>query len=1197
MAITGRTLTTMMMTISTTLASFKSISGMKTIRFSLIYAATAALLLSSCAKEAEIQEPEPTPEEEIGVTYHEVELIAEGTKTYLLSDGNNGFNSIWDSDDQIALFQKNSVDGYRTKISSSAITLNDGTGEDPIPGHTASFTLTLAEVDGATDYKYWAAYPNTSATRSNDDLQFVLPSEQTIPDGKFDKTADIMISRPVERAEYSSDALETSFARIGSIVQLSLKGLTAGETIKSIVFSTAETGKYLAGTIKYDLTKDALKDGVTGGSQSITLTPASSLTVPVGGTVVVWMRTAEVSLTTDFTVVVNTKDDTTNYTYTKAVNLTAAGKTVDFKSGRLGTLSVSVGGGKETVDYIPLLEEGYYVIHYSDGNSTDKALSNTCAGSSFLDALDNPFSDDGNGKYNVAAANIKFLWEMQFDNENGKYAFRSVETSKYMAGNLNANGNEASYFFMSANTGDYTGTYAIYDGATFSSANHIGYNYNSGTNPRFKFYGPGQTGLANYPGFLTFTPAYAAPMVTYANVSLANSDAISEKVTVNPTKFSFTTSIAKVGVYSDSGMTTPTDWLTLTVENASTGELSYTAAANAANTARTAYVKLTASGENSTNATVSFTVTQPEAGGSGTLYWKKVTAVSDLEEDDEVIFIHEGSAAAMSTTQNKNNRGMVSVGSILDTDNNQIEDDDVQDNTSIQIITLGKSNSHWTFYTGTSGYLYAASSSDNYLRTQTTNDANGEWTISITSGNATVTAQGTNTRNILKYNSSNSIFSCYSSGQNLIQIYRKDVPHAAKTPTIAPGTGTYYKSQSVTISTGTAGATIYYTTDGSTPTTASSVYSSPIAVSSTTTIKAYAAKAGIEDSAVATATLTFEAPTKLGTPANLTCSAQTSTTLTFTWDAVANANGYIVSTDGGDNWSDKITERTYTWTGLSASTTYTLKVKANASDDGHYSESDAASASGTTSAAVPTHTLTLTAPGTGYAITASVGGVVVATSTTSNASVSVAEDAVVTIAAPTIASGYTFSSWTVSGATVSGNTNPATFTMGTSNVTVTAAFAAASPKQEYTVTYTITSTTAVSTSGTAPTGSTATFNNTYTNNKVQITKTNSQTLTLSGYEGATITGLTLSMHSNKSAGSGTFSMVAGTTTLAAISSVTNWSNWYNITAWSQTTFQDVNVVLTNDAYEIQDDENVVITISCVNNNSLYNQSFTITYEK
>ena len=88
----------------------------------------------------------------------------------------------------------------------------------------------------------------------------------------------------------------------------------------------------------------------------------------------------------------------------------------------------------------------------------------------------------------------------------------------------------------------------------------------------------------------------------------------------------------------------------------------------------------------------------------------------------------------------------------------------------------------------------------------------------------------------------------------------------------------------------------------------------------------------------------------LTAPENLSCTAQTANSLTFSWDAVANATGYKVSVDGGSTYGATQTETTYTWTGLSATTTKTLYVKA-IGDGTSYSDSDAVSASGTTTAA------------------------------------------------------------------------------------------------------------------------------------------------------------------------------------------------------------------------------------------------------
>lgn len=145
-----------------------------------------------------------------------------------------------------------------------------------------------------------------------------------------------------------------------------------------------------------------------------------------------------------------------------------------------------------------------------------------------------------------------------------------------------------------------------------------------------------------------------------------------------------------------------------------------------------------------------------------------------------------------------------------------------------------------------------------------------------------------------------------------------------------------------------------------------------------------------------------------------------------------------------------------------------------------------------------------------------------------------------------------------------------------------------------TVTYTVESSSTVSTDGDAPAGSSASFVNTYTQNKVQISSGNSQTLTLSGFDGKVITGVVLSMHSNASNGSGTFSLVAGTTSLAAISTGTGFNSWFDNTSFG-TDWRDVTVTMTNDSYTVSEDENVVLVIASTNK-SLYCQSFTIQYQ-
>jgi len=111
----------------------------------------------------------------------------------------------------------------------------------------------------------------------------------------------------------------------------------------------------------------------------------------------------------------------------------------------------------------------------------------------------------------------------------------------------------------------------------------------------------------------------------------------------------------------------------------------------------------------------------------------------------------------------------------------------------------------------------------------------------------------------------------------------------AATPTFSPVQGTYTSAQSVTLSSTTLGAKIYYTTNGTDPTSASTLYSSAIAVSSTTTIKAIAYDASDSNpSAIASATYTISLPTAIA------ATSVTSSSFTANWNAVAGASGYKI---------------------------------------------------------------------------------------------------------------------------------------------------------------------------------------------------------------------------------------------------------------------------------------------------------------
>ena len=114
-------------------------------------------------------------------------------------------------------------------------------------------------------------------------------------------------------------------------------------------------------------------------------------------------------------------------------------------------------------------------------------------------------------------------------------------------------------------------------------------------------------------------------------------------------------------------------------------------------------------------------------------------------------------------------------------------------------VLSGDATNGWTLYdkyTEGEGFLCAASSSYNYLKLQTTLDANGKWAISFSSNKATIMAKGSYSRKYMRYNSSSNIFSCYDSGTSQQDIYLfvkyNDDDYEIYSPTPMSGDQTVY---------------------------------------------------------------------------------------------------------------------------------------------------------------------------------------------------------------------------------------------------------------------------------------------------------------------------------------------------------------------------------------------------------------------
>ena len=173
------------------------------------------------------------------------------------------------------------------------------------------------------------------------------------------------------------------------------------------------------------------------------------------------------------------------------------------------------------------------------------------------------------------------------------------------------------------------------------------------------------------------------------------------------------------------------------------------------------------------NATFTITVNEPEEDLTGT--WEFATSVA---AGDRIIIASIAEVGEVTTmgAQNGNNRsGVASTVA-------GIELTPAAVTKSVTLVDAGEGK--FALQLNNGSYLYAASNTNNYLKETATyaDNENAKWTFAFDGeGVATITAQGANTHNVMRYNpnSGSPLFNCYTSSSTtgtLVTVYKKVVP-------------------------------------------------------------------------------------------------------------------------------------------------------------------------------------------------------------------------------------------------------------------------------------------------------------------------------------------------------------------------------------------------------------------------------------
>ena len=724
-----------------------------------------------------------------------------------------------------------------------------------------------------------------------------VSATQIVTKDSYAETTDVMVSDVLDGTR--EDHFLFSFKREVAFAKMTLKSLTSGAHVSSV---TIESDKPIAG--QYDL-----KTGTfINTSNVITLDVLNDV---VDGNATVWFTTIPVEEAI-FTITAKTTDDaeTVAGTYTKTFS-----KTITLTRGDVKGFGVTM---TELVDPHKN-DNGWFLVKDARFLAAGDVIRIGCASES---AVAGSLSSDYLSGYTATySANMESMNSVSSSEDftlGGSFVAWTLTSA---SGTLGATGLKKLTFDV--NKDKYVGTWTIAiadNGDATISPKQDGFGRilcNASYSNRFTTYDSKTTVSMLLPGIYK----------KYGTPAEAKKD---QTISFDPT--SYTATIGKENTYptltaQSSGAKTWTSSNTkVATINETTGEITLVAAG-------TTTISVTVAGDDTYNeGTGSYELTVAVVSSET---WSLVTDASTLAEGDVIVIVAADAAFAMSTTQNSNNRGQAAI--IKNTDNT------VTITNEVQQLTLGAGKTTGTFSLSTGNeYLYAASSSRNYLRTQETLDANASWTITIADKVATIKAQGTNTNNWLRYNSSSSIFSCYASDQGDVQIYRMNDTRASQSISYSAETGSIDKYTSVkdipTLDLSGVKTSVSYTSSNEAVATVSETGEITPLKAGTTTITAIAAASAEYREAKASFVLTVtDSAPYLSATASKTSVAAAGETVTITvdtnvdgWTASSNNAAFTVGTPSGNtvdvvvSENKDASERTATITVKAGSLTETI---------------------------------------------------------------------------------------------------------------------------------------------------------------------------------------------------------------------------------------------------------------------------------